>query len=339
MNFYSLFFLIYFLNIFFLFGYFLSKNKFFLLISYFLLLYLFSKNVYNSDYNSYLILYKNDLSIEFGFKFLINFFNYFNFSYDFFRLIVFGLSLALYLKSFFYFFGSKGVFLFFLIYPISLMLLDFIQIRNFLMASLFLFSLTLLGKRKNIIWITVIFSLSFSIHYASIIYLPFYLFNYLFKDKNDKYLIFSIPYFLFITILIYFFQKYFYRYIEIPDLLIQTNLGAYLYFSLQFLFSYYIYVEHNKLNKKIYSKNKIKIISSLTIYLLYITPLYHFNISYFRLSRNYLVLILVYYIISYLSNRKYKKYLGKLLPALLFFGFIFYFELLRQLIDNIYPFL
>lgn len=157
-----------------------NKSKFIIFVTVLIFWLLFAGNNYNPDYFNYLDLYNqvklNGLSgvanRDFGYKLIMYFFTLIGAEYEVF--VGFISFLGLFLISHIvnkYSPSPNTVFILYSIYPF---LLDIVQVRNFLMMAVVLWSVTVLIEKQNEITVKfiLIMLLAFSIHYSAILYFP-----------------------------------------------------------------------------------------------------------------------------------------------------------------------
>lgn len=136
-----------------------------------------------ADYQNYLIFYqdvgheglKNSELSEIGFRFLAYLGNVIGLSYQLFRTLVAIIGLLLIQKTILDF--TKKYNLVFLLYFIYPFILDVIQIRNFLAASIVVFSLRFIIKnsRKDDVKYLIAILIAASVHSVSVFFIPFIL--------------------------------------------------------------------------------------------------------------------------------------------------------------------
>lgn len=175
-----------------------KNNKIISFLLIFLVLILMGGVTNNPDYLNYQYIYDYNIpGLELGFSMLMDSARSLGFSYNVFRLIVIFVSL-LFVNKFLNNLNVKKD-LYWIIYIPYLMILDSIQIRNFLMISLVLFGLKYLienNNLKNNVIFLVIVIISSSIQKLGLFYLlfPFFLF-FLRKGKHIFVYIFIIFFF------------------------------------------------------------------------------------------------------------------------------------------------
>ena len=154
-----------------------------------------SGNTFNPDYYTYLQAYKlidskiiiNDV----GWNFLMKIFNDFGFDYNSFLMIIIAFSMIIFSYSINRLTNNRLLFL--LLYMICFMIIDTVQIRNFVSFSIILFDMVMIMKNKtfsNAVYVVLIVIAS-SIHITSL----FFLCVLLMKNKyiqTNKYLVFTV---------------------------------------------------------------------------------------------------------------------------------------------------
>lgn len=154
-----------------------------------------SGNTLNPDYHTYLQAYKligSEIIInDVGWNFLMKIFNDFGFDYNYFLMIIIAFSMIIFSYSINRLTDNRLLFL--LLYMICFMVIDTVQIRNFVSFSIVLFAMVMFMKNKeysNAIYVILILIAS-SIHITSL----FFLCVLLMKNKyiqTNKYLVFPV---------------------------------------------------------------------------------------------------------------------------------------------------
>jgi hypothetical protein len=312
----------------------------------------------NPDYANYKRNYENVGSnnktvfddIFIGFNILMKIGNLFNISFVYFRFIIISLCLILIyhfiIKKYAY--NYNYIILFYMLYP---MIIDSEQLKN-LIAFTFLFigiSFLIKNTFKNKIYFTIFLFLASSIHLAFILYLPLILINSSYKNKFIRFIFFL---FIFITLLIIVnnnqipFINYLLEYIDNNRLqvylLSKTNYGFLIPFSLNIIniilvfLSRKIIVNNNKQIRK-YSNNSnitykkqydikrdylfVDFVFWINIISIVFFPLYIKSITFYRLSRNLIILNINSFSIA--SIRLRKNSINKLIFNLFVFLNIF----------------
>lgn len=145
---------------------------------------LFAFNRYNSDYDSYVKAFTDQLpegTMEKGYLYLIEIVKKMNGNHNW--IIIFSATFFMYVI-----FYKKKVYygiLFLFLYFISNFIYDINQIRNLLMISLVYFALSELEKGRNLRALVIIL-ISSTIHKIGLLYLIFYIFNIILKKNYIK---------------------------------------------------------------------------------------------------------------------------------------------------------
>ena len=246
------------------------------------------------------------------------------------------------------------------LYPFCL---DIIQIRNFLAYSFVFFALPLLinnDKKSKIIY-TILVLIAASIHFSCIVYI-FIIFYEFIKNSNKIKAIYGILTGVFIlltfnigrlTSYLDFFQTTVYKYLNesrVYEMSINDigERGYIVFYGVHFITILLMVLCYKYLNQQenveIQTKNKrniiidvntgkkyIEVVMWLGIVLTIFIPLYRFQATLFRITRNLMIIdysaLLVF---TRLTNDKRKKYLFSFLCFILV-CFLFWFEIYRGL--------
>jgi hypothetical protein len=307
-----------------------------LLINFTLIIIFFYSNVSNPDYDSYRIIFdNNDLSIDIGFRFLINISKFIGLNYHFFRTIVYLFSLTLIILAIKRILPIRYLFSFFVFYPVYPMILDFVQIRNFLMFSLFIYGFTFLNKNPLKFFLFSFFSLS--VHISALLYLPVVFFIYI---KGSSYFISLKRPIIYSFIFILFFSLYLFRseliiyFFDDRNIYLTARFGFIFFTLVQFFFVFIL--KRFLLRKTIYSPIRTNLTNFhlLIDYSLILTPLYILNLTFFRYFRNLLIINLVD--ITYQNHKLNRLLLVPSVIAFLLFLSLSYLDLYFQLLNNSY---
>lgn len=262
---------------------------------------LFGFNTNNADYINYELIYNGYYpNHEIGFMKLISLFKYYNLSYQIFLIIVSFIGL-LFLKIIIkqYTININYVIALYFIYPFFL---DITQIRNFIAMIIFLFSIKYLNNshKYNIIKYILCILLASIFHYSFL----FYFILLLTKIKKIKNLYFIIlP-----TVFMLMFISYTNLHYKVLSLIFNNDkvllwftyrakIGFIIPIVLQIFSLFFILIIYN--NNFIHVKTKlsdmfnfiyIQNIYKVNIIMLLLIPLYIFNMTFFRLYRNILIL-------------------------------------------------
>lgn len=286
---------------------------------------LFGWNNNNPDYYIYERWY-NEISFysgfllegkDLGYKFLMNITSLFNIDYQGF-VIIFSLTGLLLIHSTIRRFAANPhyVYLLYFIYPF---LLDIVQVRNFLMMSIIIYSIKHLveGSNKSKLKFLMLFLIAFSIHSSAILYFPLVFIN---NDRKNN-LIAIMPIFIMLFSLIVFLNGNQIPFVQSMISFItgneyiaswfekNTDTGFLLFWAMQLITLLMIYI-----SKKIAFKNEgnlstkelrfINLIFWISIIELIWLPLYMISIEFTRLMRN---LFILNYIVFSITNKSLKS--------------------------------
>lgn len=321
-------------------------------------------NYHNMDFNNYYTLYLSNngsisaRNVEIGFKFLMFISNKIGLSFNAFRI---GIALMGYIMIFNtikkYSSNPNLVFSIYLIYPF---INDVIQIRNFLAASIVVFSFRYLlesGKYNSLKYISGILIAS-TIHLSSLFYLIFIIAKYI----NHK-TIFRIVFLIFPVLTIFAYTPlyiYLVRLFTDSEKILsylsrRTTWGLFFVFGILFLFYFLQYYLNNECRKDIFYENKSDIRSGIfgeinvnryefynmilkvNTLLMLTAPLLVYNFNFIRIYRNIMILNYIVFSDGILFNKKSKR---SVLNGILVFGvgivlFIFFYGMYAS--EQIFP--
>lgn len=334
-------------------------NKF---IAFVLLLFawiLFWGNTLNPDYLLYKEIYCSNANyitnnLEIGYILIIKIFNFLGFNYQIFLLIIslFGFILINNtIKR--YCINYNYIYLLYFIFPYFF---DIIQIRNFLIMALFVYSTKYLvdGKLKSKVKYCIIIIFASTIHISAIAFLPMMMIS---VKKNNNLVRLIVLFSFMFSILILLNNKEIPFINEINTLIgikkislytgTKTNYGFILFWLLQTMSYIMVYISY-KLFKK-YNIDMAKVLERKFIYIVYwintlafiYFPIYIINSNFTRLMRN--ILLLNYIIIAItnevISDRREKRIYNILVVAYVFFMILIQLlpytdEVIKLILDN-----
>lgn len=320
---------------------FIKRNSKGLLVSTFLLYWvLIFGNNNNPDYLIYQRLYQFQSSKDAGYNLLAKIFNSVNISYNVFLAIVSFVCLLLIFSTVLRYTNNYSyIFLLYFAYPL---MLDAIQIRNFIVMSIFIFAIRYLEEYsiKNILKYIFLICIASSFQITGLIYLPIVFFVKMDNSKIKK----TIFYILIIIGGIFsVFRKSLLNYFGLfvthfigeergsTFFEVKTNFGFLLPWFIQIMIIGIViysanYIVNNKKNE--ISKLEfqfIKILKSISLYSILFFPFYMFNMEFVRFSRNIFIL---YYIYITVFNKYIipKSYIKIIINTLFISIVIFYFN-------------
>jgi len=338
-------------------GFIKQKSKF-VMISLFLLLWiLFGFNTSNADYMIYNLIYDGHYpNHEFGFMLLVNLFSNLGFTYQQFLISI---SLICYLILFRiinkYTIGTNYVIALYFIFPF---MLDVVQIRNFIAMTIILLGIQYLlsdKKRATIKYIVAVLAAS-SIHYTSLFYLILVFAR--FKSWKKLLLTFSMISIVGATIaytnIIPSAMGIIFESDKVTNWFQgRTRFGfliPIIFQLISFGFVYYSHYKYRKTEQKkendnnVYPNDRFKnvdvhqnklleIVFRINIVLLIAIPFYIFNVSFFRLFRN--VLLLNYIVVTngtlYYFKDKYERFIYKIAFSVYVISLLIYFIIQNNL--------
>lgn len=309
-------------NAFFMFS---KKNLPLLSISFFCFFWiLLWGNTNNPDFWAYSTIYETNgvfttNNLEWGFLFLVKLGNYMGLSYNFFLLIV---SLVCYTIIFLtvkkYTSNFHLLYVFYFIFPFFM---DVIQIRNFIIMSIFIYATRFLVENSRLKYILLI-SIACTFHLSAVAFFPFVLVTFKNKEILLKTIVISSTLLSAVTLI---------NNKTVPFLNViisavsnekvedyfdsNTNLGFLLYWLLYFLslssifISKKVYENFNKTNLKNNLKYSfIKVVYWINVVSSLYLPLYLMNSNFSRLLRNTIILnyIVMAIVIPTIRNSKEK---------------------------------
>lgn len=303
-------------------------------------------NTQNPDIQAYIIAFNPDrISSDFGYSILVLFFDFMGFDYESFRLIISAFGIILIHQTVKKFLKNQSPF--YLLYFIYPFLIDIVQVRNFLVMSLLIYSTPYLLTGKNKDYFKFIFSIliASTIQLTAIVYLPI-----IFVAKAKKNILFKcILIFNIIVLIIISANKNLLGLLAGSAVLmlgeydnrigqygfIQTNYGFLLLWFFQIAnfvlvaWAKNIYCNNIifkdkglKTKEKTYFSNKDEDIKAkymlliywINIYAFLFLPFYVFQITFSRFIRNLIPLNLIaFLIIEQMQNKNYNKYLFRLI--------------------------
>ncbi|MBZ3640183.1 EpsG family protein [Enterococcus casseliflavus] len=331
-----------------------KNNKIISFLLFFLVLILMGGVTNNPDYLNYQYIYDYNIpGLELGFSMLMDSARSLGFSYNVFRLIVIFVSL-LFVNKFLNNLNVKKD-LYWIIYIPYLMILDSIQIRNFLMISLVLFGLKYLIENnsfKNNVIFLVIVIISSSIQKLGLFYLlfPFFLF-FLRKSKHIFVYIFIIFFLsillvtpdIYIPLLDFITNNFLIGTDQSFYLIRKVDLGFLVFWFLSFIILVVTFIYSNKVHRIINPRDKsvIRILSSFVFFSSLFIPLYIIDLTYWRLMRNAIPAFVIINLLilkkenRYFFNRQERLFLYSLNG--IFIIIILFFEVLPILQSSFLP--
>lgn len=314
-------------------------------------------NTLNSDYYTYLQAYKyiNTKTIinDVGWNFLMKIFNNFGFDYNSFLMVIIAFSMILFAYSINFFTKKRLIFL--LTYMICYLVIDTIQIRNFVSFVIVLYAITILIKSNslnNFKFIVLVFVAS-SIHITSLFFLCVLIFN-------NRHISINIYIIALVLLLIVFLQMS--PLIRNQLISVFTFFGknysnnyivgfGYLYILIICIISYAVLnyaVLKGKKGSKNFSEFSI-ICSNLTTLSFFVIPLCMVNMNAFRIIRYVQVINLLFIsnqqfdilndTYTVLNKSNFFIRIGNLLSCLCWFDFIYfifgtYETLIKPVLEN-----
>ncbi|MGU9336584.1 EpsG family protein [Clostridium perfringens] len=309
-------------------------------------------NYENPDYHNYLSNYNNlEPGNDFGFFLLKNFFYTNNISYHTFLSIISAIGLFLIYKTI----KKIGVnysyiYILYFIYPF---LLDVVQIRNFIIMSIFIYSIPYLLSNNNIdkIKYCILILIASTFQLTAIIYLPI-----VFLPNIKKYRFSKKIFILFILIIfILSLSPSFLNLIRKTILSlsedsrleswmnIKSRYGFLIYWGIQIINfilvkwcnDYLIKEEKSiiqingiSLKKFIFQKEFVNLVYYINMYAFLFLPFYRFQSTFTRFMRNIIILNLIVYCVYNLVKKKlHKTRINFNLIILIYTLFLFYIEI------------
>lgn len=305
-----------------------KQSKITMIFMFILMWILFGFNTGNADYMTYEFIYKGFYpNHEFGFMALVKFFNMLGFSYQHFLITISFIGLFFLIKVINKY--TKNINYVLALYFIFPFMLDVVQVRNFLTMVLIICGIDFLISKEKFSTIKYIgfVILASSIHYSSLFYLVLLVVKFL---STRQLLIFPflslalvalaytniLPFIINSMIdntkILFWFQD-------------RSKFGFLISAFIQITGFIFIYIAYKK-SFKFYKKNKVSLVNSidminfyeiilkinLVLFLIY--PLYIFNMTFFRLYRNLLILnyIAISNIIQFAFNNKFERFVYQL---------------------------
>lgn len=175
--------------------------------------YLVYKDYYNGQYISD--------NFEIGFKYLIDFFKYFNFSYNVFQIMI-SLFTGCVMFLFFYKKSKFPIFILYLYFCLFFYVINFSQLRQYIAISiLMLFSL--FNKKNNKILFFLGVCISFFIHKSSILVLFIPIIEFIFRKKekivSNLIFIFSLCFIFLYKDILNFLSLYLFKFKKLPEII------------------------------------------------------------------------------------------------------------------------
>lgn len=317
---------------------------------------IFWGNLYNPDYVAYSNLYYTNSrlaysNIENGYIYLVKLGNYLGLSYQMFLMIVtFICYMLIHSTVKRYASNFNVVYLMYFIFPFFI---DVVQIRNFIMMSILIYSIKYLVDEAPLKYFILIL-LASTFHNTAFIYLTFLLIN---KDKGKLLIraIVSVSFTISMLMLLNSKQIPFINYIIVNGseklniyLETKTNYGFLLYWCLQII-SFLIIL----ITKKLYFKYTKELVNNSAknrymnlIYWINIIgflyyPMYLINSSFLRLIRNILILNYIAFSITYTTiTDKYERNIyiySVYVYVLILFAFLLWpdrFYIIKVILEN-----
>lgn len=278
---------------------------------------LFFTNIQNPDYDNYVYMYYNGSNrVEWLFLVVNNLCFKLGFSYHLYLAIISGCAFAIvgkFIKK-----NSLNPSLVLLLYIFFPFMIDIVQIRNFLVSVILLYSIQfiLAGSKKDLFKFFVCIIIASGFQYIAYFYLLFLLIPFLMKtmkmfNVRARYIIFFVYLCTIIlfsnkiilssigNVFTYFIDDYYQSYFEI-----KTNLGYIFYWIFQLASIYLLVYSHKIIKGKVLQKNGEKshilirfseVTLIINIILILAFPLYVFRTIFTRIIRNILILNFVTY--------------------------------------------
>lgn len=293
-------------------------------------------NYQNPDTMNYTNMYINLKSNDVGFNFLMYISNKFNLEYPIFVAIMTAVSYILIYKMITKY--VKNISYVLLMYSIFPFVIDYIQLRNFICMSFFLYGFSCLvdSKKSSSLKYIIYILLGASIQLIALAYLPFVFFQKGFDSRFKKILFVC---FIFLSVLFsisrpilnkigMFLASVFHDSRLLSFFNVQTNYGFLILWLNQivaFVFITFMYLElKNRIlpndNIPIKELKFIKTTFNLSLYGFFFLPFYVYDVTFNRLIRN---LLIIYYVCLSLYNRNVRpRSSTKICVNLLFILFI-----------------
>lgn len=287
------------------------------------------------DYPSYHLMYNGIIvSKEPLFQSLIDLCNFLNLPYEMFRLICIFISLTLINQTVKKVINKRFIKYYYVIYlflPISLFM-DSGLLRNFMANSIFIYAIPYLLNNNLVNTFKYVFLIIIASMFQIIVlaYLPLALLRYVIKNKY-LHLIYRISLFIASILIIvrpvfdYFIRDTIILWVSlympraINYVSVKGRYGAYFMFELQILIVYFMYLSYKYLKQKLNVGYRdleyTKMIYIFTMYLLITSPLLIFEYTFIRITRNFLPLIIMTFVVLIFQNRLIKQKKWKLIAV------------------------